>query len=139
MTKKGNGTFHSRTALGRSWARVKTDLFNTSVYNFWYGATFAANPTLETVLNNPQTYSGAPLPGTSGYPLNAFNATGAYLTDNIPGYNFDISVMLAGAATPARSITSAISSSEWVVLRGRDTRLLRQGSPCGGAREGVLE
>jgi hypothetical protein len=50
------------------------------------------------VLNDPQTYSGAPLPGTSGYPLNAFNATGAYLTDNIPGYNFDISVMLAGGS-----------------------------------------
>ena len=61
-------------------------------------ATFAADPTLETVLNNAQIYSGSPLPGTSGYPLNAFNATGAYLTDNIPGYHFDINVMMAGGS-----------------------------------------
>ena len=41
-----------------------------------------ANPTLQTVLNNPSTYSGAP---PSGYPLNAFNATGAFLTNFLPG------------------------------------------------------
>jgi hypothetical protein len=88
-------------AQAGAWTLVgknKTDLFNASVYNFWYGATFAADPTLETVLNNAQIYSGSPLPGTSGYPLNAFNATGAYLTDNIPGYHFDINVMMAGGS-----------------------------------------
>ena len=90
-----------RNAQAGAWTLVgknKTDLFNASVYNFWYGATFAADPTLETVLNNAQIYSGSPLPGTSGYPLNAFNATGAYLTDNIPGYHFDINVMMAGGS-----------------------------------------
>jgi hypothetical protein len=34
------------------------------------------------------------VPGTSGYALNAFNATGAFLTNNIPGYNFDYDDLL---------------------------------------------
>jgi hypothetical protein len=74
------------------------ELFNDTVYDYWYGATFAANPTLETVLDNPPTYSGPSNAGTSGYALNAFNATGAYLTDSIPGFQFDIDVMLAGGS-----------------------------------------
>ncbi len=88
-----------RNALPGAWALVApltpSSLFNTTVYDFWYGATFAADPTLLTVLNNPPTYSGPPLPGTSGYALNAFNATGAMLTDAIPhvneftGFSFD--------------------------------------------------
>ena len=44
------------------------------------------------------TYSGAPNPGTSGYVLNAFNATGATLTDALPGFAFDFGVMQAGAS-----------------------------------------
>jgi hypothetical protein len=90
-----------RNAKDGAWTLVgksKTDLFNTSVYDFWYGATFGVNPTLETVLNDAPTYSGPPLPGTSGYALNAFNATGAYLTDHIPGYHFDVDVMTAGGS-----------------------------------------
>ena len=66
------------------------------MYDVWYGATFAADPTLETVLGDATTYGGAPLAGTSGYELNAFNATGAYLTNLIPGYEFDWAVMVAG-------------------------------------------
>jgi hypothetical protein len=88
-----------RNARDGAWAltgKNRTDLFNTSVYDFWYGATFSANPTLQIVLNDPPTYSGPPLAGTSGYQLNAFNATGAYLTNNIPGYQFDWNVMIAG-------------------------------------------
>ena len=90
-----------RNAQDGAWAltgKSRTDLFNTSVYDVWYGATFAVNPTLETVLNDAPTYSGPPVPGTSGYALNAFNATGAYLTDNIPGYHFDVDVMVAGGS-----------------------------------------
>ena len=90
-----------RNAQDGAWAltgKSKADLFNTSVYNVWYGATFAVNPTLQTVLNDAPTYSGPPVPGTSGYALNAFNATGAYLTDNIPGYHFDWDVMVAGGS-----------------------------------------
>lgn len=90
-----------RNAKDGAWAltgKSKAELFNTSVYDVWYGATFAANPTLETVLNNAPTYSGSPVPGTSGYALNAFNATGAYLTNNIPGYHFDWDVMVAGGS-----------------------------------------
>jgi hypothetical protein len=74
------------------------DAFNTNVYDFWYGATFAADPTLKNVLDNPPTYSGPPNAGTSGYQLNAFNATGAMLTDNIPGFDFDFDVMQGGSS-----------------------------------------
>jgi hypothetical protein len=76
----------------------RSELFNASAYDYWYGATFAADPTIQTVLNNPPTYSGAPVAGTSGYALNAFNATGAMLTDRIPGYRFDLGVMQAGGS-----------------------------------------
>ena len=77
-----------RNATDAAWALTgvaRTDPFNNWVPPVWYGATFAVNPSLQTVLNNPPTYSGAPLAGTSGYPLNAFNATGAMLTDKLPG------------------------------------------------------
>ena len=90
-----------RNAQSGAWALVgksPSDLFNASVYDFYYGATFAANPTLQTVLNTPQTYSGPPLAGVSGFQLNAFNATGAYLTNSIPGYHFDWDVMVAGGS-----------------------------------------
>jgi hypothetical protein len=91
-----------RNAEPAAWALTgfsPSDLFNTNIYNVWYGATFAANPTLGTVLNNPQTYSGPPNPGTSGYPLNAFNAVGAFLTDHIPGFSFSFTVMQSGSST----------------------------------------
>lgn len=90
-----------RNAEPAAWALTgysPSDLFNTNVFNVWYGATFGANPTLQTVLNTPQTYSGPPNAGTSGYPLNAFNATGAFLTDNIPGFDFSFSVMQSGSS-----------------------------------------
>jgi hypothetical protein len=65
------------------------------VYAYWYGATFLVDPTLDTVLSaGGGTYKGAPVPGTSGYDLNAFNATGAFLTDQIPGYQFDLDAMM---------------------------------------------
>jgi hypothetical protein len=87
-------------AQAAAWSlagHARTDLFNTTVYDYWYGATFVADPTLGTVLDNPPTYSGPPNAGTSGYALNAFNATGAMLTDAIPGYDFSFSVMQSGS------------------------------------------
>lgn len=85
-----------------AWARIgisKYELFNATVYDYFYGATFPVNPTLDTVLNtNGGTYKGAPVPGTSGYALNAFNATGAYLTEQIPGFHFDWNVMMSGSS-----------------------------------------
>lgn len=90
-----------RNAGDGAWAfagHSRTELFNATVQPVWYGASFAANPTLGTVLATPQTYSGPPLAGTSGYALNAFNATGAYLTDELPGFRFDEAVMTAGGS-----------------------------------------
>ncbi len=88
-----------RNAETGAWALTgftRDDSFNASVPPYWFGGTFGANPTLGTVLGNPQTYSGAPVPGSSGYALNAFNATGAMLTDALPGYAYSWDVMVAG-------------------------------------------
>jgi hypothetical protein len=90
-----------RNATDAAWALTgisRADLFNSTVYDAWYGATFGANPTLQTVLDNPPTYSGAPLAGTKGYALNAFNATGAMLTDALPGHHFSMDIMQAGSS-----------------------------------------
>jgi hypothetical protein len=88
-------------ATAGAWALTPytpATLFNTSVYDYWYGATYLADPDLGTVLSNAPTYSGPPLAGTSGYALNAFNGTGAMLTDSIPGFAFDWDVMQSGAS-----------------------------------------
>ncbi len=88
-----------RNAQPAAWALTgysRDDSFNTTVPPYWFGMTYAADPTLDTVLDDPTTYSGAPVPGTSGFLLNAFNATGAMLTDAIPGYSFSWEVMMSG-------------------------------------------
>jgi hypothetical protein len=79
--------------------------FNSTVKpTFWNGDDFAADPTLNTVLNaNGGTYKGAPVAGTDPRTadpnaLNAFNATGAWLTDQIPGYEYDPAVKNAGGS-----------------------------------------
>jgi hypothetical protein len=82
-----------------AWALVgksPTDPFDGFVSTYWFGNDLGV--TLGTVLNNPSSYSGPPVPGTSGYALNAFNATGAALTNLIPGYQFDFDVMMAGGS-----------------------------------------
>jgi hypothetical protein len=89
-----------KNATAGAWARTgytPSSLFNTTVYDAWYGGTFPVDPTLQTVLNNPPTYSGPPLAGTSGYPLNAFNATGAFLTSTLPG-GFSYAAMQSGGS-----------------------------------------
>lgn len=94
------GFWHNAgTAAWALTGKSKSDLFNGTVYQEWYGATFGENPTLDTVLTtNGGTYKGAPNPGTNGHALNAFNAVGAFLTDQIPGYHFDWDVMVAGGS-----------------------------------------
>jgi len=92
-----------RNATDEAWALTghsRTELFNTTVYSGFYGATFPADPTLNTVLTtNGGTYKGTGVAGTDlrtlppNPALNAYNATGAYLTDHIPGFTFDPDLM----------------------------------------------
>lgn len=87
-------------ARGGAWVLVgmsQDDLFDGFVYDYWFGNSLLGI-TLGNVLNNPNMYSGPPAPGSSGYALNAFNATGAALTNLIPGYHFDWDVMTAGGS-----------------------------------------
>ena len=91
-----------RNATDGAWALTgfnrNVDTFNPNVYNVWYGALISPDQTLQFVLDNPQTYSGPPKAGTSGYALNAFNATAAMLTDALPGFSFSFAVMTSGSA-----------------------------------------
>ena len=89
-----------KNAQAGAWALVGKsagDPFDGFVYDYWFGNSHSG-VTLGMVLNDPPTYSGPPVAGTSGYALNAFNATGAALTDLIPGYQFDWDVMMAGSS-----------------------------------------
>jgi hypothetical protein len=100
---KGKGAWCSpgfwRNAADQAWVVVgvsREAYFNDTVYSQYYGAMFAENPTLYTVLTTSGgTYKGAGVAGTdprtttTGPALNAFNAVGAYLTDRIPGYGYD--------------------------------------------------
>lgn len=84
-----------RNAGAGAWALTgytKGDLFNLTVVADFYDTASPANPTLETVLTTPgaNTFGAAANP----YGLNAFNATGAFLTDNIPGYSFSLDALL---------------------------------------------
>jgi hypothetical protein len=83
-----------------AWALTgieKTDLFNETVVDGFYGASLLPDdPTLNTVLTaTGGTYKGPGVAGTdertqSPNPaLNAFNAAGAFLSDNIPGFDYD--------------------------------------------------
>jgi hypothetical protein len=66
-------------------------LFNNTVVPNYYDTPSVADPTLGTVLNTPgaNTFGGPSGP----FGLNAFNAVGAYLTDQIDGYQFDPSLI----------------------------------------------
>ena len=83
-----------KNATDAAWSLTgyaKTDLFNNTVVPSFYDTASAGNPTLSTVLNTPGANTFGAASGPFG--LNAFNATGAFLTDNIPGYQFDPSFM----------------------------------------------
>jgi hypothetical protein len=91
-----------RNAKDAAWALTgvaKTDLFNNKVVpGFYDTASLPANPDLNTVLTTPgaNTFGAASDP----YGLNAFNATGAFLTAQIPGYSFDPSLIGEENACP---------------------------------------
>jgi hypothetical protein len=77
---------------------AKTHLFNDTVVPDFYDTASAADPTLDTVLNT----SGANTFGAASgpYGLNAYNATGAFLTAQIPGYHFDLDLIGNEEACP---------------------------------------
>jgi hypothetical protein len=66
---------------------AKTDLFNQTVVPTFYNTALGADPTLDATLNDIAYKSGQLASGP--YNLTPFNATGAFLTDNIPGFDFD--------------------------------------------------
>jgi hypothetical protein len=75
-----------KNAADGAWALTgyeKTDLFNETVVPDFYDTASAADPTLIQVLTTPgaNTFGAASGP----YGLNAFNATGAFLTDQLDG------------------------------------------------------
>jgi hypothetical protein len=76
-----------------------TAMFNGNVSPDYYANDLSADQLLTYVLNHPGDYGGAL--GTAGpYDLTAFNAVGAYLTDQIPGYQFDPSLVGSDDACP---------------------------------------
>jgi hypothetical protein len=79
-----------RNAQDAAWTLIgvdKYDAFNDFVVPDFYATASAADPTLIQVLTTPgaNTFGGPDAP----FGLNAFNATGAALTDAIPGFDFD--------------------------------------------------
>lgn len=84
---------HAEDAAWALTGHTKADLFNATVVDCFYGASLLPDdPSLFTVLSTSGgTYKGPGVAGTCfpSFPMNPFNATGAFLTDNIPGYRFD--------------------------------------------------
>ena len=81
-------------ATDGAWAltgHAKTDLFNATVVPNFYNKSFVEDPTLWTTLIDNAYKSGTLT--EDPYGLTPFNATGAFLTDNIPGYAFDPAFM----------------------------------------------
>jgi hypothetical protein len=71
-----------------------TAMFNGNVSPNYYANDLTPDRLLKYVLDNPSDFGGNL--GTAGpYGLTAFNAVGAYLTDQIPGYSFDPSLIEA--------------------------------------------
>jgi len=64
-------------------------LFNDTVFPSFYDTSLGATVTLDNALNLVAYKSGTLTTGPYG--LTPFNATGAFLTNNIPGYTFDVS------------------------------------------------
>lgn len=96
-----------KNAADAAWALTgyaKTDLFNDTVVPSFYDTASVASPTLFTVLNTPGANTFGAASGPFG--LNAFNATGAFLTDQLPGYDFSMEVMEA----PENELTCPIDN-----------------------------
>ena len=76
-----------RNATDAAWAltgHTRDELFNGTVVPTFYDTALNPDQTLLYILANPP---GGPASGPFG--LTPFNATGAFLTDNIPGFDFD--------------------------------------------------
>lgn len=76
-----------------AWTTIGVDpttaLFNGNVSPAFYANDINPDELLTYVLNHPGSYGGTL--GTAGpYGLTAFNATAAYLTNQIPGYSFSL-------------------------------------------------
>jgi hypothetical protein len=86
-----------KNADAGAWSLIghaKTELFNDQVYSNYYGAPLAADLTIQTVLaTNNGTYKTPAIAGSlnAECPLSPFNASGAALTSDIPGYVFSCS------------------------------------------------
>lgn len=90
-----------RNAQDPAWTLTgvaRSALFNDTVVPSFYDTASVANPTLTQVLNTPgaNTFGSASNP----YGLNAFNATGAFLTEQIPGFHFDPNLIGVAEACP---------------------------------------
>jgi hypothetical protein len=88
--------------------KAKTDLFNTTVVPNFYDTTFVADPTLYTTLSETAYKSGQLASGPFG--LTPFNATGAFLTNNIPGFQFDYDLFVAAQNTGETTYMCPIDS-----------------------------
>lgn len=90
-----------KNASAAAWALTgygKSSEFNATVYSDFFGNALTTGTTLGMVLAAPNTYSGPPVSGDLGYSLNAYNATGAFLTQQLAGFEFDPVVMAAGGS-----------------------------------------
>lgn len=90
-----------RNAQDAAWTLIGVDkaaAYNATVVPTFHATSSPANPTLIQVLTTAgaNTFGNADAP----YGLNAFNATGAYLTSRIPGFAFDVSLVGAENACP---------------------------------------
>ncbi|MEI7037624.1 hypothetical protein [Fulvimonas yonginensis] len=90
-----------RNASQGAWDLIGVDkyaAFNDTVVPGFYITPSPAEPTLFQVLTTPNanTFGAAAAP----YGLNAFNATGAYLTDQIPLFRFDPALVGNETACP---------------------------------------
>lgn len=92
-----------KNAQDPAWALTgyaKTDLFNNTVVPNFYDTASGADPTLIQVLTTPGANTFGGPSGPYDPPLNAFNATGAFLTDQIPGFHFDRDLVGVDEACP---------------------------------------
>lgn len=103
VTKKGAWCSPGfwRNARPGAWDLVDVDpgtaMFNGTVATGFYGEELGTDQPLTAILADPQTYSGKAVQGTAvSCELNAFNATGAYLTNLLPGFEFSCTVMQTG-------------------------------------------
>jgi hypothetical protein len=81
-----------QNAQAGAWTLIgisRSALFNDTVFPNFYDTALGSTVTLDNTLNQVPYKSGTLASGPYG--LTPFNATGAFLTNNIPGYAFDVS------------------------------------------------